>query len=232
MDQLLIPELAPFSCAGIVVLLLAGLLALTGHDGGGKDVGGKDVDFGGGHHVPGDLNGDGIPDVPVFIETAILWFGLGKVPLSVFIACVLASFSVTGLAMQSLVMNIFGGPMPVWLAVPLALLVTAPLSRLLCSGVAAIIPRHSSIGIHLSELAGEIADLTLPCMPGGVGEARVKDRHGNEHSVLVVPASGQPARIEAGTPVLLQHHLPDGKFAVVALAAMAARAEVAARMSN
>ncbi|MEO0500692.1 MAG: YqiJ family protein [Pseudomonadota bacterium] len=165
-DFLLLADNLPFTVA-LILMLLIGVVEAAG-------LGGIDLD------LDGEADGH-----------ALSWLGLGRLPLLALIVVLLASFGMVGLFGQRLLAGFTGSLAPWWLAVPSAALASLPLTSLLSRAVARILPRDETTAIHVDELIGRYATVTVGrAAAGSPARARVQDRFGQDHYVMVEPDSG------------------------------------------
>jgi len=129
--------------------------------------------------------------------------GLGRVPFLIWLAAVLAGFGLSGYLLQSLTSQLFGAPLPVWLAVPPAAVIGAGFARLYGRALARLIPgTESSVrsGAMLNRKRGTVSQGTARA--GHPAEVRVVDSYGNLHYIRAEPLDRNDA-IPAGTAVLV-----------------------------
>lgn len=137
-----------------------------------------------------------------FLESALGWLNLGKVPFLVLLMVMLALFSAVGFFIQAIASHVVA-PLPGLVAVPfaafVALLGTRSASRL----VARIFPRDETYVVSDADLVGLVGVVTVgPLEAGTVGRIKVVDRHGNRHFPRARP-SVETDTIEDGASVLI-----------------------------
>lgn len=195
MSALVGPALFPFSLAAAVMgglVLVEALSLLAGQSASAL--------------LDGALGHDGIDAVepPDGLSPAALlsWINLGRVPFLVLLILGLALFALAGFVLQGLATALIA-PLPAPAAVPLAALASLPALRLMSGAVARLIPRDESYAVTTDELVGATAEVTLgPLDQGLPGQVRVRDRHGNLHSLRARAAADAPP-MATGTRVLL-----------------------------
>ncbi len=170
-ELFLSPPYIPFAIA-FVIMLGIGLIEAIGLGLGHLDL---HADSGGGAN--GDLDG-GVLD----------WLGLGDLPILVWLTSLLACFSMIGIAGQQVATALLGAPLPALLASGAAAVGGLLLNSVVAGGLARIIPGFESTAIpsdDLVRLRGTI--LEGSASRGHPARAKVVDRHGQAHYVMVEP---------------------------------------------
>lgn len=135
--------------------------------------------------------------------TLLAWLGIGRVPLSIVLVAFLAIFGTIGLLLQQAAAALIGGPLSGWVAAPLAAILALPATGVAARGLARVLPGDETSAIELEELLGRAAVVTIGrAEHGSPARARVEDRHGQVHFVMVEPDRPGPVFHE-GDPVLL-----------------------------
>lgn len=215
----------PFSVAlgllaGLLVLEVAALLlggSLFGADAG------PDVDL----DIPTefDLPAGAEPDVSALLAAsdggdvpdgasqagAMNLLGLGRVPLAIWLATLLAGFGVGGVLVQGAAGSLFGAPLSPWLAV----IPAAALGLAAARGLAGVLGNFvkpmetTATGPQfLGGLRGVVTQGTA--RRGSAAEVRLRDRHGNTHYQRCEPFRDTDV-IPEGTEVLtLRERRPEG----------------------
>ena len=131
------------------------------------------------------------------------WLGVGRVPLLVLLVAFLAIFGTIGVAGQQAAAALTGVPLSPWIATPLAVLAALPVTGVAARGLARVLPGDETSAIALDELIGRSAFIvTGRAGYGSPARARIEDRHGQTHFVMVEPDRPGPTFHE-GDPVLL-----------------------------
>lgn len=118
------------------------------------------------------------------------WMGFGRVPFLIVLVAFFASFGLFGIIMQSIVYNVFAITLPGLVAVPIALLLSLPITSKISSWIGKLIPDDESTAIRISDLRGKQAVITLgTATMNRPTEAKVIDRHGRVHYIRVVSQS-------------------------------------------
>ncbi len=150
------------------------------------------------------LGGDVDADGPATESLDLLnWLGFGRVPLMVLLVVFLGSFGSTGLLIEQACHDLFGTRLSPLFAVPAALAASVPLTALGARLLAKLLPRDETSAVSLDSLVGEYARIiTGRAAAGSPARARVEDRHGQPHFVMVEPNS-QDQVFEEGEAILL-----------------------------
>lgn len=112
------------------------------------------------------------------------WLNIGRVPISILGMLLLVSFGAVGIALSGLLPFL-----PAWtyafVAAPAAIGVT----KFVGNGIASVLPRDESYAIVRNQLVGRRGVVTLgPLDDGPPGNVRVRDRHGELHTIRALPA--------------------------------------------
>lgn len=215
------PGNLPFSVALAVVLLLGALEALSLLVGGASsllDAHGPDLHLPDAHglevHAPGVHGGahgldahSGVAHADADLDAgpmsdALTWLHAGQIPSTILLLLFLLGFGIGGLMLQSLMQSRFGTLLPsgvaVWPAGIIALLATRISGGLLKP----VLPRDETEAVSQDSFVGCGGQITIgTARPGKPAEARVKDRFGRTHYVMVEPDGND--EFPAGSHVLL-----------------------------
>lgn len=143
------------------------------------------------------------------------WLYVGRVPVLMILLCFLACFGLAGLLLQSLLLGIVGFALPVVLAVPAAIAVALPATRLSGRILAALIPSDETSAVRLDSFVGLTAVVTLgDAHRGDSAEARLRDRYGQVHYIRVEPEADAES-LPQGSEVLLVRHLGHNCFIAI-----------------
>lgn len=174
-----------FVCA-LVLMLLIGAVQAFGLAG----------DFDADLHAHLDADVDGDLDL-------LGWLGLGRLPLLMLIVVFLGAFSALGLLGQQLAHDLLGEYQSAWLAGPAAFALALPATGLGARLLARVLPRDETSAVELDTLTGRRARIvTGQAARGCPARARVEDRFGQPHYVMVEPNS-PVERFAEGETVLL-----------------------------
>jgi len=133
--------------------------------------------------------------------TALL--GLGRVPLLIWLASLLLVFGSIGLIGQAWIADLLGAPLSAGWAVLAAGAAALPLNALAMRPLAAVMPKDETTAIALDELVRRDAEIQIgTARAGSPARAKVIDRHGQAHNVMVEPHDAA-TQLNAGDTVLL-----------------------------
>lgn len=161
-----------------------------------------------------DLIDDFLPDFDAetpeaegsLLGEALGWLNVGRVPFLMLLLAFLGVFTLGGYGLQLVLRGTFGFLLPSVVAVPAALTLAIPATRLTSRGLARIMPREETYATGDDDLVGRIAVVTLgPVTRRTPGKAKVSDTHGNTHFVRV-RASRRGKRFQQDDQVLLVGH--------------------------
>lgn len=129
--------------------------------------------------------------------------GIGRVPFLVWLIVFLFLFAAIGLGIQELAESLTGAPLYAWLAAILSLGASLPVTGALVRPLARILPQDETSAVRLESLVGLRATITTGRASADYpARARVRDRHGQTHYVMVEPHE-QSSEIHEGEQVLL-----------------------------
>ena len=152
-----------------------------------------------GHHVSHGAD-HGHDDVGP-LDAWMSWLNKGGVPLLILLMIWLASFAIAGFVIQG-VAGAIVAPLPTLVASLCAFAAALPVTRTLSRWTGRIFPGDETAAVHQADFIGLTGTVTLgPLDQGKPGRVRVKDRHGNIHS-LRAKAAGDHV-IPQGAIVLL-----------------------------
>lgn len=198
------PHNLPFAVALAVMLALAAIQLV----GLGDVFGGADVDA--------DIDGDAaISSGP--IDGIFTLLGIGRVPLTIWLALFLLLFAGIGVGGQALADSLLGAPLDRWLAAVMAGIAALPVTGVLARPLGAILPRDETTAVSLDALLGRRARITDgTARSGSPARAQVRDHYGHPHHVMVEPHD-TASEMHAGDEVLLVRR-EGGSFYATALA--------------
>jgi hypothetical protein len=157
--------------AALVLMIALGLLQLIGFGGFDSDI---DMDA--------DVDGTGVAG------GLLSFLGGGRLPFMILLVLFLMIFGLTGFAGQQFVQSLTGGLLSPFLAVTGALLVALPVTGLLSKPLARILPGDETTAVSIDDLTGRRAIIDIgTARPGYPARAKVKDRHGHGHALMVEP---------------------------------------------
>lgn len=200
-DLFLAPEAIPFSIALSVVAvlfsleILSSLLGATVLGLGGE---GPDIDVDADFDLSADIDLDAVnieldvlgdtADMPPSPAGILGWLGARDVPFLIWLVTFLTMFGLSGLILQTLTTNLFGGPLFTLAAVALATIPAIGITRIVANWVALIMPKTETSAMRTRFLGGHRGTITQgTATRGKPAEAKIKDRHGNMHYLRVEP---------------------------------------------
>jgi hypothetical protein len=188
-DILLAPDVRPFAVAAAIMVSLGGIELLT-----------MIVGFSISELVGHDFGLDS--DSHNGIGGLFLWINAGRLPLLILIILALGIFSIAGFLLQGITHGA-GAVLPVPIAALAALGLSIPVIRVTSRGIARIIPRDETYAVNEADFVGHVAEVSIgPLDQGLPGRVRLKDVHGNWHSVAA-RASSDSVPLPVGARVLL-----------------------------
>lgn len=136
-------------------------------------------------------------------EALTTLLGLGRVPLLIWLAALLFVFAIVGVIGQSVLASLLGAPLSAGWAALAAGGAAVPLNGLAMRPLAAILPKDETTAIDLEDLVRRDAEIQIgTARAGSPARAKVIDRHGQAHFVMVEPHD-QTLAFQAGDTVLL-----------------------------
>ncbi|MCP5197883.1 MAG: YqiJ family protein [Gammaproteobacteria bacterium] len=131
------------------------------------------------------------------------WLHVGKVPMLVLLVIFLTAFGLIGLALQATIQDLFGKPLPGWLAsaatVPPALWMVRFGGRTL----GRLLPGDYSEVVSEASFIGRIAVITLGTATyDSPAQAKLRDQYGQTHYVMTAPDLPEEF-FSTGTQVLI-----------------------------
>jgi membrane protein implicated in regulation of membrane protease activity len=197
MQLFLAPECLPFAIAAVMLAALTGIeviCLLLGFS-------------------LGEAIDKALPDDHGGVLGLLSWLNVGGVPILILIMLFLGIFAMTGFVIQS-VAHAFWAPLPATLAALPAFVLALPAVRASSRTVARIVPRDESYAVDVSEFIGRSAEVVVgPLDQGLPGRVRVKDQHGNWHSLRARAARSEDP-IAIGATVLLVDHVSNVYIAI------------------
>jgi hypothetical protein len=131
------------------------------------------------------------------------WLRFGKVPVLMLLVIFLTGFGLGGLLLQSLFQSVFGFLLPGFIAAIPAFMLALPVVRVIGGGVAYLMPDEETEAVKEDSLIGHTATITLgEAKTGSPAEAKVKDKFGTMHYLMVEPDVADQV-FAAGDDVLL-----------------------------
>jgi len=155
-----------------------------------------------------ELDIDADMDSPDFESSGLFskllgWLRIGEVPVIMLLVIFLTAFGLIGLGLQSFAQGTLGSLLPGSFASIPAVLLGFPIVRL-CGGILGkFMPKDETEAVAETSFIGRIAVITLGnASPGNPAEAKLRDKFGQTHYVMVEPDVSDE-RFENGTQVVL-----------------------------
>ena len=140
---------------------------------------------------------------PGMVEGLLTLLGVGRVPLTIWLALFLLMFAGIGLSVQELATSLTGAPLYSWLAALIAGAAAVPVTGVLARPLGAILPKDHTTAVSTASLIGRRATITDGvARTGSPARARVRDIHGQAHYVMVEPHE-ESSELHSGDEVLL-----------------------------
>ncbi|MEW4449503.1 OB-fold-containig protein [Qipengyuania sp. JC766] len=186
----------PFAVALAFMALLA-LVQAIGLDFGGDADADMDLD------ADGDLEGgSAMPDGGIGAAAASM-LGLGRVPITVWLAVFLFVFAALGVGIQGFATSLTGGPLDRWLAALFAAGAALPVTGVVVRPIGRILPKDETSAVTLDTLVGRRAEIvTGTARHASPARGRVIDAFGHPHHVMIEPHA-KDGQIVEGEQVLL-----------------------------
>jgi hypothetical protein len=147
--------------------------------------------------APDALDGGG------FGEALTTLLGLGRVPFLIWLAALLFVFASVGLIGQSLIASLIGAPLSAGWAALAAGAAALPLNSIAMRPLATVLPQDETTAVSLDALVRRDAEIQIgTARAGSPARAKVIDRHGQAHFVMVEPHDAS-THLQAGDTVLL-----------------------------
>jgi hypothetical protein len=188
----------PFSIALGIVLLMGAFEVLSLLLGGSSSLLGME----------GPDGVDGLqPDSEVSSEVSgfgqlLAWFHFGALPLTILLMLFLLTFSVSGLALQNLLQSRFGILLPAAIAIWPAGIIALFATRLGGGLLKPLLPREETQSVSQDSFIGCAAYINIgTARRGQPAEARLLDKFGRTHYVMVEPEHDE--EFKAGSAVLI-----------------------------
>lgn len=147
---------------------------------------------------------------------ALAWLGLGRVPLLALLVILLTAFGLIGLKAQAVIQLATGAPASAFAVAPAALALSLPVTRVIARAVGRLLPAVETSALPRDALLGRRGVITIGrAAPGSPVQARVRDRLGQVHHVMVEPEAADGALAE-GCEILLTR-ADGGHFRAIAV---------------
>lgn len=139
-----------------------------------------------------DSLGPDIPDVDLDVDaqapTFLGWLGLGKVPFAIILLIFLSSFGIVGIVLQALFRSVVGFYLPWFLAIWIPIFFTLPVIRVSSNFLSKYLIKDETDAVSEDTFVGKVAIIIRGTAKlGQPAEAKLQDRHGCTHYILVEP---------------------------------------------
>lgn len=169
-----------FFTVAIILMFMIGILQLVGLTDFAPD-------FGASADADADIDGANIDSSGHGLLSLL---GFGRLPVLMLLVLFLAIFGLTGLVGQQVYHGLFGGFLPGLLAASGAAAIALPLTGLLSRPLSRIIPQDETTAINVEMLTGRRGTIQIgTARIGSAARAKVIDIYGQEHFVMVEPAT-------------------------------------------
>ena len=149
-----------------------------------------------------DIDAGDMGDHGAFSEF-LSWLRFREVPVIAVLIAFLTSFAITGFAMQQILLGTLGITLHPVFAAPIASIACMPGVRLFAGVLGAIMPKDETDAVNADSFIGRPAIITLgTASMGNAAQARLKDKHGHSHYVMVEPDNAGES-FNQGAAVLL-----------------------------
>ena len=114
-------------------------------------------------------------------------------------------FAALGVSIQSLAESLTGSPLDPWLAAAITLVAALPVTGVVVRPLARIMPQDETTAVETDALVGRRAVITIGrAAAGNPARARVLDRHGMAHHVMVEPHEQGSEMLEGDEMLLVR----------------------------
>ena len=201
-STILAPELWPFSLA---LLMLTGISAL--------EIAALLFGTSVGHWLDWGIGEIGASDG--LLDGALGWLHLGRVPALLVLVAFLASFAVTGFAIEILAVALVGRFLPMPLAVGSAGIASLLMVRAAGGALTCLVPREESSAVSDVSLVGRAGVIVIGTAEAGrPAEARVRDQFGAAHYVMAEPDDAATT-LGTGVRILLVGHMSGRRYRAI-----------------
>jgi membrane protein implicated in regulation of membrane protease activity len=169
-----------------------------------------DIDHDADLHVDADhdIHAEVAHAEPSFLEEALSFFGIGRVPLSFILMTFLSTFAFVGWAVNTVLKPVLRTELLFFpISCSAAVFCGLALTKLMAGTLGRWLKPVDTAAVRRSSLVGRIARAKLP-ITEQFGRAMLEDQYGSRHTVVcTVPEGAEP--IAKGRTVLLVRFVPD-----------------------
>jgi len=134
-----------------------------------------------------NLDVDNDINTPLFTRF-LSWLRVGKIPVLILFIVFLIIFSILGLSLQLIIKNVLNIYLPSLIAVIPVFIVSIFILRLVSGGLSKVVIKEVSTGVDIDSLIGRMGIITIgTARKGSPAEAKVIDKFGHKHYVMVEP---------------------------------------------
>ncbi len=138
-----------------------------------------------------------------FISKYISWIKVKNVPMLILLIVFLAAFSITGFIGQSILSRFFDFTLPLWAAVPAAMVIGFPAYKSVSKILGEKLFKEETSALSEKTFVGQIAEINIGTAKSGFpAEAKYKDQFGQLHYFMVEPEEEEEEFVQ-GTKVKL-----------------------------
>lgn len=138
-------------------------------------------------------------------EALTTLLGVGRVPFMIWLVLFLFLFAALGVSIQSLAEQLIGAPLHPLLAAGITLVAALPVTGVVVRPLARIMPGDETSAVDIDSLVGRRAVITTGrASAGNAARARVLDRHGLAHHVMVEPHEQGSEMLEGDEALLVR----------------------------
>jgi len=139
--------------------------------------------------------------------------GLGKVPVSILMTCLMVIFGATGLIANGLFSHVlpwsWGPTVYFWPSLGSALLVSFTLTGTVAKGLSRIMPTTETYASGPEDLIGSVGIAVFPLRVGHKGVVNARDPGGTVQRIAAVPMDGD---VPKGAEVIIVRHHREGDY--------------------
>jgi hypothetical protein len=140
--------------------------------------------------IEADADVSGIDSPGDSLSRLLAWFRIGEVPVVMLLIIFLTSFGLSGLILQYIMFSVTGMYIPAVIAAVPAFLASIPAIRFLGGLLGKYMPKDETYVVSEKSFIGMVATITLgQATVGKPAQAKLKDRHGQTHYLMVEPAN-------------------------------------------
>ena len=143
------------------------------------------------------------------------WMHIGRVPMLILLGLFLFAFGMLGLIVQAAASTMLNALLPGWLASIPAFLGAVIVVHHTGRHIARIMPKEESTAVSVDSFIGRIAQITIgTARRGAPAQARLRDKHGQTHYVMVEPDTEDAAFAQGDHGLLVKRQ--NGLFLAIA----------------